>query len=89
MKSLFLASLFSVPLFAADPVVPAGMVYIKEGTFQMGSNDGPEDEQPIHEVTVKSFFIDITEVTNDQFAEFAKATGYLTLSERPWRCIWQ
>ena len=83
MKTLFLASLFVVPLLAAEHVVPAGMVYIKEGTFQMGSTDGPEDEQPIHEVTVKAFFMDVTEVTNDQFAEFTKATGYLTLSERP------
>lgn len=49
----------------------------------MGSEDGATDEKPLHEVTVKSFFMDKTEVTNEQFAEFVKATNYVTLAERP------
>ncbi len=49
----------------------------------MGSEDGATDEKPLHEVTVKSFFMDKTEVTNAQFAEFAMATKYVTLAERP------
>ncbi len=34
------------------------------------------DEIPAHKVKVDSFYIDIYEVTNRQFAEFVKATGY-------------
>ncbi len=59
------------------------MVFIKSGIFTMGSEDGATDEKPLHEVTVKSFFMDKTEVTNEQFAEFVKATNYVTLAERP------
>ncbi len=36
------------------------------------------DETPAHKVKVDSFYIDIYEVTNRQFAEFVKATGYKT-----------
>jgi formylglycine-generating enzyme required for sulfatase activity len=59
------------------------MAFIKGGTFTMGSEDGATDEKPLHEVTVKSFFMDKTEVTNELFAEFVKATNYVTLAERP------
>ena len=33
-------------------------------------------------VTVDGFYIDITEVTNKQFAAFVKATNYITIAER-------
>jgi formylglycine-generating enzyme required for sulfatase activity len=65
------------------PQPPEGMAYIPGGTFAMGSNSGASDEAPVHEVTVKPFFMDKTEVTNEQWAAFAKATGYVTLAERP------
>ena len=83
MKLVILATILAIPLYAADPAPPKGMVYIKAGSFQMGSADGLEDEQPVHEVAVKDFFMDATEVTNDQFAEFANATKYVTVAERP------
>ena len=67
---------------AADPVPPDGMVLIKGGTFSMGSNDGASDEKPVHEVTLKPFFMDKTSVTNAQFEEFTKATKYVTTAER-------
>ncbi|MFO0760010.1 MAG: formylglycine-generating enzyme family protein [Byssovorax sp.] len=41
----------------------ARMVRIPTGVFQMGSEDGESDEQPVHAVTVPSFEIDLTEVT--------------------------
>ncbi|MEW6305930.1 MAG: formylglycine-generating enzyme family protein [Verrucomicrobiota bacterium] len=41
-----------------------------------------QDEQPVHRVTVKGFWMDQTEVTNEQFEKFTKATGYLTIAER-------
>ena len=43
------------------------MVAIKGGTFQMGSNDGSDDEKPIHNVTVSNFHIGKTEVTQAQW----------------------
>ncbi len=48
----------------------------------MGSSTGLQDEQPVHEVTISSFYIDEHEVTNAQFAEFVKATGYTTTAEK-------
>ena len=60
-----------------------GMVWIPGGKFWMGSDEGQEDERPLHEVTVDGFWIDRTEVTNEQFARFVEATGYITIAERP------
>lgn len=58
----------------------------------MGSEDprgrvcgGPDpmvDARPIHRVHVDAFWMDRTEVTNAQFAEFVRATGYVTVAER-------
>lgn len=39
------------------------MVAVEGGTFQMGSNDGGTDEQPVHSVTLSSYYIGQTEVT--------------------------
>jgi formylglycine-generating enzyme len=60
----------------------AKMVLIPGGTFNMGSNDF-EDAQPVHKVTIHSFWIDEHEVTNAQFAIFVAATNYKTIAERP------
>ena len=81
--SLVFFATLAASVFAAEPEPPTGMTFIKSGTFTMGSEDGATDEKPLHEVTVKSFFMDKTEVTNAQFAEFAMATKYVTLAERP------
>ena len=59
-----------------------GMVWIPGGTFWMGSEEGQPDEKPLHEVTVDGFLMDATEVTNEQFEKFTKATGYVTIAER-------
>ena len=50
------------------------------GTFQMGRNDGPPQERPAHPVTVQSFFMDRTEVTNGEYAQFVRETNYQTPS---------
>ena len=62
----------------------SGMVWIEGGTFSMGadSEQGRMDEYPKHKVTVKGFYMDATEVTNEQFAAFVKATGYITTAEK-------
>jgi formylglycine-generating enzyme required for sulfatase activity len=41
-----------------------------------------KDSRPIHQVSVDRFFIDKTDVTNGQFVQFVKATGYLTIAEK-------
>ncbi len=63
---------------------PKGMVWIPGGTFLMGSEE-PEDSdaRPVHSVTLDGFFMDRTEVTNRQFAQFVKETGYVTVAEQP------
>ncbi|MBM3934561.1 MAG: formylglycine-generating enzyme family protein [SAR202 cluster bacterium] len=62
-----------------------GMVKL-DGEFLMGGKDRdghPADgEGPVRKVTVKPFYIDVASVTNEQFAEFVKATGYVTEAER-------
>ena len=57
------------------------MVWIPGGEFWMGADEFP-DAQPWHRVTVDGFWMDKTEVTNDRFAKFVKATKYVTLAER-------
>jgi formylglycine-generating enzyme required for sulfatase activity len=56
--------------------VPPGMVYVPGGEFQMGNNAGDEYEKPAHTVTVKPFYIDQYEVTNEEYAKFVKETGH-------------
>lgn len=58
------------------------MVWIKTGTFRMGST-AFADSKPVHAVTINGFWMDIHEVTNAQFEKFVKATGYITVAERP------
>jgi sulfatase modifying factor 1 len=60
------------------------MVWIKAGTFMMGADNkqASADEYPKHKVTVNCFWIDVTEVTNAQFAKFVLSTNYVTTAER-------
>lgn len=43
---------------------------------------GFADAQPPHEVEVDGFWMDETEVTNEQFRKFVDATRYITVAER-------
>ena len=58
------------------------MVWIEGGAFTMGEAALYREEGPPRTVTVNGFWISETEVTNAQFAEFVKATGYRTEAER-------
>jgi formylglycine-generating enzyme required for sulfatase activity len=62
-----------------------GMVWIPAGEFMMGGI-GPyakPDEFPLHRVKLGGFWISRTPVTNDEFARFVEATGYVTTAEVP------
>ncbi len=49
------------------------MVYVPEGEFEMGSNDGEVYETPVHYVYLDAFWIDQTEVTNAMYASCVNA----------------
>jgi formylglycine-generating enzyme required for sulfatase activity len=76
----------------APASAPEGMAWIPGGEFSMGSDAASEslcglpgvtrDALPIHRVYVDGFWMDKTEVTNEQFEEFVKATGYITVAEQ-------
>lgn len=60
------------------------MVWIPAGEFMMGAGQGEgfPEEYPQHDVQVNGFWMDTHEVTNQEFAAFIKATGYVTTAER-------
>ena len=62
-------------------------VKVPAGEFTMGAVPGDpharRDEFPAHRVRIGGFWMQQTEVTNDQFARFVEATGYKTVAERP------
>jgi len=71
---------------------PADMVWIPGGEFSMGAEQTSEtmsdvpgvtrDSLPVHRVYVDGFWMDRTEVTNEEFQRFVEATGYVTIAER-------
>ncbi len=71
---------------------PEGMVWIPGGEFSMGCEDptsfpngGPDDmrdARPIHRVALDGFWMDKSEVTNEQFTKFVLATNYVTIAEQ-------
>jgi formylglycine-generating enzyme len=83
----------TVPNKIASPdPAPPNMAFIPGGEFSMGCNDprglphggheAMEDCRPIHRVYVDAFWMDKTDVTNEQFAKFVRSTGYKTIAER-------
>lgn len=59
------------------------MSWIPGGTFRMGSADFYPEERPVHRVRVDGFWMDRHPVTVEAFRRFVKATGYVTVAERP------
>jgi formylglycine-generating enzyme required for sulfatase activity len=81
-----------------SPVDGMEMVYVPAGEFLMGTTQGEiqmmmalcpqcnagslSDEKPQHKVNLDAYWIDKTEVTNSQFAQFTNSTGYKTTAEQ-------
>ena len=72
----------AVPTTPPDQSWTNGMVWVPAGSLKMGAADGLPDELPLHEVSVDGFWMDATEVTNEQFEKFVRATRYVTVAER-------
>jgi sulfatase modifying factor 1 len=56
-----------------QPEIPLGMVYIPSGSYNMGEND--QDVPFLHQtraktVSVQAFYIDQTEITNNEYRQF-------------------
>jgi formylglycine-generating enzyme len=63
----------------------SGQVHIRGETYEMGDRFGEGDpsdgETPVHKVELGDFYLDATTVTNAQFADFIRATSYVTEAE--------
>ena len=52
------------------------MMLIPAGEFFMGSDDGEDDERPVHRVQLDDYLIGVQPVTNAEYARFVRATGH-------------
>ena len=68
---------------APGPPPRKRMTWVPGGEFLMGSEDFYPEERPVHRVGVDGFWMDEYQVTNIEFRRFVKATGYVTVAERP------
>jgi formylglycine-generating enzyme len=67
----------------AGAIALEGMNRLAGGSFLMGSEDFYPEEGPVRRVEIEAFWIDAHPVTVGQFRRFVKATGYVTVAERP------
>lgn len=62
------------------------MVHLDGGSFTMGTDDDvgfqADGEGPAREIEVDPFYVDRYEVTNAEFLQFVRGTGYTTDAER-------
>ncbi|MFK4805049.1 formylglycine-generating enzyme family protein [Microbacterium sp. ZW CA_36] len=67
------------------PMHTIAQVSLPAGRFLMGDSSGDQNpgdgETPVHEVKLPAFDMDATAVTNEAFATFVEATGYVTEAE--------
>ena len=64
------------------------MIYVEGGTFAMGSNGGLDNERPVHNVTLDSYYIGETEITQAQWrAVMGSNPSSYTGDNRPVECV--
>jgi len=51
------------------------MALVPAGKYKIGSDKGPLDTRPAHEVSVPAFYMDVHEVTNARYIQFCIETG--------------
>jgi len=87
---VFMAALAPQPIIAAGEVqtavgVPPGMVYVAGGTFQMGNTLSKFlNQRSAHQVTLRSFYMQKTEVTYADYDRFCEANGQKKWSDIRW-----
>jgi formylglycine-generating enzyme required for sulfatase activity len=57
----------ATPVATPTTPAPANMVLVEGGSFMMGSTGGESNERPVHQVTVKSFYLAKYEVTQKEW----------------------
>ncbi len=62
-----------------------GMAFFPAGSYTMGSARGRPDQQPAHQVSVRAFWLDRTEVDNGAYAGFLAALAANGQDDQPWR----
>jgi formylglycine-generating enzyme required for sulfatase activity len=74
-----------VPDTAGPPPSTENMVLIPAGEFLMGSETlGNETERPVHAVFLDDYYIDVYEVSNQDFTEFLNHRGNRKEGGAPW-----
>lgn len=73
-----------IPARFAAASTHKNMAQIPAGTFMMGGDNkqAKSDEFPKHAVTISKFWLDVVQVTNEEFERFVKATHYVTTAEQ-------
>ena len=79
---LTLALLISFTGIALTKDITPVMVEIPSGSFLMGSEKSDEYERPVHEVSIKTFYLSEHEVTKGQFKRFIEQSDYITDAEQ-------
>lgn len=91
MKILIILSAFFMVIYSSYAQSPTTfpekpeVVFVKGGTFSMGSNSGDHnDERPVHLVTLSDFYIGKYEVTVAQYRAFVEDLGRRMPKEPEW-----
>jgi len=66
-----ISEITSITFETEPPPPPEDMILVEGGTFQMGDrfNEGGDDEIPLHNVTLSSFYIAETEITQSDYED--------------------
>ncbi len=76
MKQFLIFLLFlSIISSGSNAQTEPKMVFVKGGTYSMGSKNGDGDEKPVIEVVVKDFYISKCEITVKEYKIFCDSTG--------------
>ncbi|MDC7225206.1 MAG: SUMF1/EgtB/PvdO family nonheme iron enzyme [Spirochaetales bacterium] len=76
LVALLTGTSIPVSTAAAEAAFDDGYIFVEGGLFMMGSEEGENDEEPIHSVILSDFYISKYEVTVNEFSDFVKSTGY-------------
>lgn len=68
-------------VFPESLPVDLEFVFVNGGSFMMGSEGNNVDESPVHYVTLSSYYISTTEVTNAMYAQFLNASNADSLGQ--------